>query len=967
MKRTRPSLWYSFILVLAILFLNPLDGLAQLTSDGDNLTVQSAASTIAGEPRAAISDNSITALVWEQGETNEDVYLRLYNASAAPLTESIQVNTMTASNQCEPDIAVKGNLAIFAVVWESMNQASAASGLDIVLRLYDSTGAALSGEIVVNQVTAGHQKNPRVAINQKTGEILVIWQSAVNGIYGIYSHRFSLQGVSLGADETIIQIDEDCAQPELAFSPGGKSIITWEQGARNKRTVAFKRYNADGSALDAKPQTSSIPCLPYGHDVEMLGSDQIVFAMAIDGEIHCSLIDDTGKELLNTAVSGANGNSPKLTALGTDDFVLSWTGADNLIKSTAYSMESTSFSDAITVSAISQFDGLSAIASNRFRGNIGVAWEASNTGEPFGAINAQFYMGDVPPLSFPTNVLEIAPQTGDLAHYGNQMIKGITQAYSDLEFATKLIPLIVNDNISNVSKSIELAQDAIADPSNLAILGAAASKNTLAIAQENAKAADPLVQYTFSSSQQLDAMSHLVKVAPLDDYQVDAMASILAYNGLSKIFLIVEDSAYGIGFERLKNKEGIQVIDDIVFQSGALDTSQIITRISSAIAAGAQVGVMAGYESDASTLLQALAAETDTGTRNFSWIFSDGMTTDAVLQGLPFDKTLFYHPVLMGLTPSITDQLQTSIKFKADYQAANNGEVPEWPAYYAYDTVAAFNAMLNASSSQTRSALWETVSGLHFEGVTGAKWLDSKGSLQSAIYDVNYVILGKFKIIGEERVKQPNSSSNGAAKAAVRLTPSAVDDSLVYDNYTYRLSGDDPLISHAAGGPDGNGNWIAQSRELDMGWVLMAYYEDAQRKLTSDGKAFGFKDGNQYTLQFELSRENLSSPQPGGSILEIEITAHAELSDEQGNAGYITHVLEDKVISFTDWATPGQLVVQVPFEYHSQTPDWFPPEYAKDLLNWEILLLNSAHQKLVLSSVTIIAKESTGINAFMLY
>ncbi|RJP31604.1 MAG: amino acid ABC transporter substrate-binding protein [Candidatus Omnitrophota bacterium] len=967
MKQIRQSSFYFFFLVLSIFFSHPLAGLAQLTPVGSNLTVQSAASTTAGEPRVAVAENGITAVVWEQGTANEDVFLRLYHKSAAPLTASMQVNTTIASDQREPDIAVQTRQALFAVVWESMNQANASSGLDIVLRIYDSTGAAVTSEIPVNDIASGNQKNPRVEIDQNSGTILVVWQSDLTGIYGIYARRFSLQGVSMGEDQLIAQMNEDCVHPELAIGPSGKSVIAWEQGSRNRRTVSFKRFHADGSAMDTTPQSVGNPCLPYGHDVEMLGSDQIVFAMALDGAIHCSLISDTGKELLNQAVPNAGGKSPKLAALGRNHFVLTWTGQNHTIQSTVYSIESSTFSDAVSVSSISPWNELSAIACNRDRGKIGVVWEASHASEGLGAIHAQLYTGNVPLPLFQTNVMEITPRTGDLARMGNQVEKGITQAFSDMDLASKSISLIVNDNQSAVTKSAELAQTAITDSSYLAILGAVASKNTMAIAQENQNAADPLVQFTFSSSQQLDTMPRLVKVAPLDDYQVDVMASVLAYNGLSKIFLLVENSTYGLGFERLKNKTGIQVVEELVFQSGALDASQVIARMASAIAAGAQVGVMAGYDTDARTLLQALATQTDASLRNFSWIFSDAITTDSVLQGLPFDRTLFYHPVIMGLTPSITNQLQTSIQFKAAYQAANNGEIPEWPAYYAYDTVAAFNAMLNASASQTRADLWATVSGLRFEGVTGAKWLDDKGSLQSAIYDVNYVILGKFHIIGEDRVKQPDSAGGGAAKSATRSTPLTVNDSLIYDNFVYELAGDNPLISHAAGGPDGNGNWVAQSRDMELGWVLVAYYEDAHRKLTTDGKAFGFKDGNHYTLQFVLSRENLSSPQPNGAILEIEVSSHSQLSDGEGQSGYISQVLENTIISFSDWATPGPLLVQIPFLYESQAPDWYPPEYANDLLNWELRLLNSAHQKLTLSSVTILAGDHTSIGDFILY
>lgn len=983
MNRAKQKCWSFFVLVFLSILSLPLVGLAQFTPNGGTVAIPSTAEAWAGEPRAAVTDSGVTGVVWEEGSEAQDVFLRLFDGSGAALTPAIQVNTTAALDQREPDIASQQSSGLFAVVWESMNQAGADSGLDIVMRLYDASGAAQSSEIVVSTETAGQQKNPRVAIDQSTGTIFVVWQMEGEG-YRVLGRFFSIQGNPVGPDLELARSNFDGAHPEVAAGPEGKFVVAWEQGGRNARAVYYQCFSNVGTALDTVPQSTGLTCLPYGHDVAMTSASELVFAVAaVDGSVQSRILSAAGQDVWQGVVPGAPGNNPKLTAIG-PGFLLTWTTAEN-IAAIVYS--NGGFSDVHAVSSISK-RGLNAVAASALTGHTSVVWESDSE-----SVQGQFFMIEngelptptptpIPPTPTPTTtptpepptptptpipvewkMMEIVPKTGELAYYGNLVEKGITQAYSALGLSGKGIHRTVNDNQSTIEKSVELTQTAINDPSYLAILGASASRNSVAIAQANGQAADPLVQYTFSSSQQLDTMPYVVKVAPLDNYQVDAMASVLAYNGLSKIFLLYENSPYGSGFKRLETIPGIEIVDEMAFQTGMIETSQVISKLAAAVAAGAQVGVMVGYDADAKAVLQALAAQVDAGLRNFNWIFSDAITTDAVLAGLPFDRTLFYHPVIMGLTPSIADQLQTSIQFKAAYQAAYN-QIPEWQAYYAYDTAAAFQAMLSRIPDYSRANLWASVSNLQFEGVTGQKWLDNKGSLQSAIYDVNYVILGKFKIIGEERVKQPSGNGGMGAKVAAFAQPRTEDGTLVYDNFVVRMNGADPLIGHAAGGPQGDA-WVAQSRDLDLGWVLVAYYEDAQRTLTDDGQAYGYKDGNQYTLQFELNRQNLTTQQTLGTIMEIEVSSHYQFTNAQGHEQFLSEVLVDRLVSFAEWPAVGPLTIPVPVTYKSLAPlGTVAGEHNQ--LNWEIRLLNSARQKLTFSSVTIVAGEAA-VGDFMLY
>ncbi|MFH1739641.1 MAG: ABC transporter substrate-binding protein, partial [bacterium] len=480
-----------------------------------------------------------------------------------------------------------------------------------------------------------------------------------------------------------------------------------------------------------------------------------------------------------------------------------------------------------------------------------------------------------------------------------------------------------------------------------------------------------------ATTQQLDSdlyNSYVVKVSPLDNYQIEAIKYFLNSLGVQKIVVINEDSAYGNGFNQgLTSDSSIQVVGRYSFPDGELlrDDTRLeaaILTIENAVRSGARMGVLAAYDQDANRLLKRLAEIP--ALMNFDWILTDGATIDATLAGLP-SESLFYQHRLYGLTPSIAPDLYSSLEFKSKFEAEFS-QKPEWFSYYGYDSFMACATALEQATEKSRAGIWNAIANLSFEGVTGRKWFDEKGMLQSAIYDIKKAVGGEFVIVGEYRVKQPNTPSNGSPSGK-SMSPKlrqyfTSQSNLVFENFTYTLSGGDQKIGHVAGGPGENNSWVARSRDYGDGWVLVAFYEDAVRGMTVDGQEFGFRDGVTYHLNFDMSRETLAGKIPNGqNILQVKVTSVCRYRDQEGIQRFASKDLVQAAATFTDWPEEGPFLLEIPVQYASAAPDGITPNDEDHLLNWEISLFNSANQELTLKSVSIIQRDTTGVEKFMLH
>lgn len=119
-------------------------------------------------PRVAPLPGGGFAVVWQTmvNMTDEDVWLRVFNASGAPLTGDVRVNTTTVRKQNSPDIAALATGTI-AVTWASER---AAGRFDVHHRLFRASGAPLTTQATTASLNQRLNPVPVIAAQTRTGE-----------------------------------------------------------------------------------------------------------------------------------------------------------------------------------------------------------------------------------------------------------------------------------------------------------------------------------------------------------------------------------------------------------------------------------------------------------------------------------------------------------------------------------------------------------------------------------------------------------------------------------------------------------------------------------------------------------------------------------------------------------------------------------------------------------------------------
>lgn len=153
-------------------------------------------------------------------------------AVAGTVGPEFQVNTYTTYGQHFPDVSADG-AGNFVIVWQTYRQDGAGGG--IVGRRYDSTGAALSGEFIVNGATLDYQYGPSIAM-APAGDFVVAWSSypSDGDLSGIFAQRFDGAGAPAGGQ---FQVNTETAYEQFAADVGvdavGNFVVVWTSHAQD--------------------------------------------------------------------------------------------------------------------------------------------------------------------------------------------------------------------------------------------------------------------------------------------------------------------------------------------------------------------------------------------------------------------------------------------------------------------------------------------------------------------------------------------------------------------------------------------------------------------------------------------------------------------------------------------------------------------------------------------------------------
>jgi Ca2+-binding RTX toxin-like protein len=204
-------------------------------------------------PDAASLTNGNYVVTWQDDSgldgSGSGIRARVFSTTGAALSPEIAVNQVTGLSQVTPVIAgLAGDR--FVVVWENQG--------DIAARIFNAAGAPLTGDIAVAQFTAGGQSVPDVTA-LADGGFLVAWTTAAiapadggdaSGS-SIKARGFSSVGAPTG-DEILVNsvTTGDQIEPALATLADGRVVVSWT----DKSNVLLQSNDVRAQILDPRVQ-----------------------------------------------------------------------------------------------------------------------------------------------------------------------------------------------------------------------------------------------------------------------------------------------------------------------------------------------------------------------------------------------------------------------------------------------------------------------------------------------------------------------------------------------------------------------------------------------------------------------------------------------------------------------------------------------------------------------------------------
>jgi hypothetical protein len=209
--------------------------------------------TWSNQEAAALAQDAqgASVVVWHsrrQQGGNYGVYARRFDAQGKPVTPEIEVNHFTWGPQTLPSVALDAQGRAW-IAWESLGQDGDAGA--IVARRFDAELSTRSAEIVVNEVTAGHQGEVALAC-AADGTALVAWTTpgSDEGKRSVAARFLGADGRPLGAAFSV-GATARATLPAVAAHPGGGWTVVWsEHGLDGRpRAICARRFDAEGAPL----------------------------------------------------------------------------------------------------------------------------------------------------------------------------------------------------------------------------------------------------------------------------------------------------------------------------------------------------------------------------------------------------------------------------------------------------------------------------------------------------------------------------------------------------------------------------------------------------------------------------------------------------------------------------------------------------------------------------------------------
>ena len=389
----------------------------------------------ASKQSIAMASDGSYVVVWTadgQDGSGLGVYARRFDGLGNALTNEIRVAETTNDNQKWASVAsdTSGN---FVVTWTSENQDSTAES--VYARRFNANGSAADDEFRVNQTNTGNQRDSAIALDQSTGEFIVVWEGEGPGdAQGIFFRRFNSDGSAIDNNDLPGDASADNSHtPGVAYQSGGNFVIVHQEAT----DVHITRYNDTGAAtatdrVDAGLVASWRPSVATDgadrvyvvHESLSLGVNEISIAI-----YNSNLSSVTPGALTNTG----SGRLASVTATSSGDALVTWEQPND---SDGYSVEGIWITDpspvGFQINQVESGDQRFVSAAALDRNNYVVAWTGVGNDGQTDAVARQFGSTPNPTNDAPFTRSDEIISSGDVTASVNVLTNDIDPEGSSL-------------------------------------------------------------------------------------------------------------------------------------------------------------------------------------------------------------------------------------------------------------------------------------------------------------------------------------------------------------------------------------------------------------------------------------------------------------------------------------------------------------------------------------------------------
>ncbi|HWI80728.1 Ig-like domain-containing protein [Ramlibacter sp.] len=247
---------------------------------------------------------------WYGGGTG--FQLQRFDSAGVAVGGPVGVEFFHLNDPFAPDVAGLSDGG-YVLTWQALGylgsgNAETASSTGIYAQRFDSAGARIGGEVLVNSTTAGSQTQPVVTALADGGWV-VAWESDGqdgSGL-GIYTQRFDGSGTRVGG-ETLANTTTagSQSQPTISALEDGGYVLAWVSAGQDGSGAGIYTQSFDASGLPEVPGDSVAPVAvdffpaPGSHTLPPDWSPGITFSEAVQAGAGTITLQTAAGQLVQT-------------------------------------------------------------------------------------------------------------------------------------------------------------------------------------------------------------------------------------------------------------------------------------------------------------------------------------------------------------------------------------------------------------------------------------------------------------------------------------------------------------------------------------------------------------------------------------------------------------------------------------------------------------------------------------------